>query len=120
MEEPVFTAKPKLHSSLAVRYLLLSLGWIFVLLGAVGAILPLLPTTPFILLAAFCFARGSEKAHGWLLENRIFGPLLRDWENGGAISPRAKAWLRPCWWPWPAIRLFSGRSRPGCESQSER
>ena len=57
------------------------LGLLFVGLGAIGAVLPLLPTTPFILLAAWCFARSSPRLHGWLLSSELFGPLLRDWEE---------------------------------------
>ena len=57
------------------------LGLVFVALGAVGAVLPLLPTTPFILLAAGCFARSSPRLHRWLLESELFGPTLRDWEQ---------------------------------------
>lgn len=53
--------------------------------------LPLLPTTPFVLLAAFCFARGSERMHRWLHHSRVFGPLLHDWAAGGAISRPTKA-----------------------------
>ncbi len=67
------------------------LGGFFVLLGAIGVILPLLPTTPFILLAAFCFARGSEKFHSWLLDHQTFGPLIHNWNEHGVVSGGAKA-----------------------------
>jgi uncharacterized membrane protein YbaN (DUF454 family) len=66
-------------------------GGFFVLLGAIGVVLPLLPTTPFILLAAFCFARGSEKFHSWLLDHQTFGPLIYNWNEHGVVSVRAKA-----------------------------
>lgn len=59
-------------------------------LGAVGAILPLLPTVPFMLLAAFCFARGSRRFHDWLLAHPAFGPAIHDWSAHGAISRRGK------------------------------
>ena len=59
-------------------------------LGALGIALPLLPTTPFVLLAAFAFAQSSEKLHRWLLEHNVFGPLIDNWHRYGAISRRAK------------------------------
>lgn len=59
-------------------------------LGAAGVFLPLLPTVPFMLLAAFCFARGSEPFHRWLLAHPRFGPAIRDWRAHGAISRRGK------------------------------
>lgn len=65
-------------------------GLVALALGALGAVLPLLPTTPFILLSAFCFARSSPRLHDWLLTHRIFGPLILNWEREGAISRRAK------------------------------
>ncbi len=58
--------------------------------GAVGVFVPLLPTVPFMLLAAFCFARGSEPFHRWLIDHPRFGPAIRDWRAHGAISRRAK------------------------------
>ncbi|MEM8742615.1 MAG: YbaN family protein [Pseudomonadota bacterium] len=66
---------------------LLSLG-----LGALGVVLPLLPTVPFMLLAAFCFARSSPRFHDWLLAHRTFGPQIVAWRDHGAIPRRAK-WI---------------------------
>jgi len=59
-------------------------------LGAAGVLLPLLPTTPFLILAAYCFSRGSPKLHAWLVNHRIFGPPIRDWREHRAISRAAK------------------------------
>lgn len=59
-------------------------------LGVIGIALPFLPTTPFMILAAFCFAKGSERLHRWLVDHPRFGPAIRDWKRYGAISPRAK------------------------------
>ncbi len=69
-------------------------GVLALALGLVGIVLPLLPTTPFVLLAAFCFSRSSARAERWLLEHPRFGPMLRDWRISRAIPRRAKqiAW----------------------------
>ena len=61
-----------------------------VVLAGLGVALPLLPTTPFLLLAAFAFARSSERWHDWLLGHRLFGPIIDDWRRHGAIDRRAK------------------------------
>ena len=66
------------------------MGLLFLLLGGIGVVLPLLPTTPFVLLAAACFARSSPRMHGWLLNSELFGPMLRDWETNKCISTRVK------------------------------
>ena len=65
-------------------------GVLAVVLGVIGIVVPLLPTTPFLLLAAACFARGSQRMHGWLLNNRVFGKFLSDYEQGRGIPVRAK------------------------------
>lgn len=75
---------------LVLRALWMSVGAISLALGAVGVILPLLPTTPFVLLAAFAFARSSPRLRNWLTGHRIFGPIIDDWEAHGAIAPRYK------------------------------
>ncbi len=59
-------------------------------LGMLGVILPLLPTTPLVLLAAFCFSKGSPRLQAWLLRHKQFGPMIRDWQAHGAIDRRAK------------------------------
>lgn len=73
-----------------MRYLWAIFGLISLALGLIGVVLPLLPTVPFILLAAFCFARSSEKLHNWLLSHPNFGPAITDWHSHGAVSRRAK------------------------------
>lgn len=73
-----------------VRWTWLIAGWAALALGTVGIFLPLIPTTPFILVAAWCFSKGSKRMHRWLLEHRRFGPIVRDWERYGVIRLRAK------------------------------
>lgn len=72
------------------RYLWLALGFASVGLGILGAFLPILPTTPFMLLAAMAFAKSSPRLHRWIVEHPTFGPPVRDWQSSGAISRRAK------------------------------
>lgn len=73
-----------------MRYMWIGLGLLAVGLGVLGLALPLLPTTPFMLLAAACFAKSSPRLHDWLLTHRVFGPTIRDWRDHRAIRPRAK------------------------------
>ena len=92
------------------RALWLSAGVLALATGIVGMFLPLLPTTPFVLLAALCFSRGSERCERWLLEHPRFGPMVRDWRANHAIPWRAKqlAWAMMAagsvwaWWAMPA------------------
>lgn len=71
-----------------IGYLLL--GLVSLLLGAIGAFVPLLPTVPFLLLAAFCFARSSPRLERWLVGHERFGPHIAAWRSQGAISPAGK------------------------------
>ncbi|MCK0068123.1 MULTISPECIES: YbaN family protein [Kordiimonas] len=73
-----------------MRYIWMACGWIAFVLGVIGAFLPLLPTVPFLLLAAFCFSRGSDKLHNWLLNHEKFGPPIAEWRKHGAIATRVK------------------------------
>jgi uncharacterized membrane protein YbaN (DUF454 family) len=82
----------------------LAAGALALLTGIVGSFLPLLPTTPFVLLAAFCFARGSPRWEAWLLAHAHFGPLVRDWRERRAIPLRAK------WLAWTMMALGSAWS----------
>ncbi len=74
----------------AGRWLLVGLGLFFVGLGAIGAFLPLLPTTPFLLLASICFVRSSPRLNRWLLRSRLFGPFLRDWQKHRGVRLHVK------------------------------
>ena len=65
-------------------------GWLCVVLAAAGVVLPLLPTTPFVLLASSCFIRSSPRARKWLMNSRWFGPSLRDWNEHRAIRRSVK------------------------------
>ena len=73
-----------------MRLVWLTLGLAFLAVGLVGVVLPVLPTTPFLLLAAGCFANSSPRLHGWLLGHPVFGPPIRNWEENRAISRPAK------------------------------
>lgn len=82
--------EPEPVSSGPLRWLLLGAGFAFVGLAALGAALPVLPTAPLLLVAAACFARSSARFYHWLLTNRLFGPLIRDWRETRSIPFRAK------------------------------
>ncbi len=73
-----------------IRWLWFLFGLLSVGLGILGAFLPILPTTPFMLLAAFAFGKSSPRFHRWIVDHPTFGPPVRDWQSHGAISRRAK------------------------------
>lgn len=72
------------------RLLLLLSGWIAVVLATLGVVLPLLPTTPFLLLAAWCFSRSSPRFHHWLLYRSWFGGYIRHWQEHKGLPRKAK------------------------------
>jgi hypothetical protein len=81
---------PVPHASPVVRWVLLGVGLAALALGVVGMFLPVLPTTPFLLVAATCFARGSPRLHRRLYQSTTFGPTLREWREHRAIPWRTK------------------------------
>lgn len=98
--------------------MLLGVGWLSVTLGVIGIFLPVLPTTPFLLLAAACFARSSQRFYDWLVTHPRLGPWLRDYLEGNGIPRKAKIysiatmWLSigvSCWLvplPWARVGML--------------
>ena len=73
-----------------MRILWLAAGLLFTALGIIGAFLPVMPTTVFLLVAAACFARSSPRLYGWLVNHPVFGPPIRNWHENGAVSRASK------------------------------
>ncbi|MCK4477791.1 YbaN family protein [Candidatus Bathyarchaeota archaeon] len=73
-------------------------GTIFLGLGAIGIFIPILPTTPFLLLSAACYYKGSERLHRWMLNNRWFGSYIKNYKEGKGISLRNKAFIIALLW----------------------
>lgn len=76
--------------NIATRYLLILTGWVSVILGVIGIVLPLLPTTPFILLAGGCFAKSSPRFHQWLLDHAFFGAIIKNYQNKQGLPRKVK------------------------------
>lgn len=101
------------------RHFYLVSGWLSLAFGAIGAFLPLLPTVPFVILAAFCFARSSPRLEAWLLNHRHFGHHIVAWREKGAISHKGKvaasiafaasiiAALLFAPWPWMMVPIVA-------------
>lgn len=92
MERPPqdFSTHVRKHRSSTVRVALVLLGSAFVALGVAGIFLPVLPTTPFLLVAAACYARASRRFYNALLNNRWFGPAVLEWQQHRSIRYRTK------------------------------
>ena len=73
-----------------IRIFYIVSGIISLIIGLIGIFLPILPTTPFLLLSAACFYRGSEKLHDWLLNSSIFGPSIKSYEEKGGLTKTTK------------------------------
>lgn len=74
----------------SLRPLLFILGWLSVILGFIGALLPIMPTTPFLILAAYLFSKSSPRFHAWLLSLPKFGPVIQEWESKKVIRKDVK------------------------------
>ncbi len=108
-----------MYRNLVVRYLLLGTGWLSVALGVVGIFLPVLPTTPFLLLAAACFVRSSRRFYDWLVMHPRLGPWFRDYLEGNGVPLKGKVysiiamWLSialSCWlvpMPWARAGMLT-------------
>lgn len=89
-----------------IKILLISVGWLSIALGALGAILPLLPTTPFILLAAACFAKSSPRFHSWLLTHRHLGPIIRQYQSGNGLPRKVRQRALTAIWASMALSML--------------
>lgn len=98
MKESATPSAPRAPRSPWVRHLLTAAGVVCVALALIGIVLPLLPTTPFLLLAAACFARSSPRLDDWLHHNRLFGPYLRAYRAGHGIPLPAKVSIIALLW----------------------
>ncbi|MEM7765900.1 MAG: YbaN family protein [Pseudomonadota bacterium] len=83
-------------------------GLLCVGFGAIGAVLPLIPTTPFLLLAAFAFARSSTRLHNWLVGHKRLGPLIRNWQRHGAIDRKTKTLSLAAMAAMPVVSVYFG------------
>ena len=99
------------------------LGFLFLLLGFIGALLPIMPTVPFILAAAACFARSSPKMHRWMRQHKKYGHAIRNWEEKRCISRKMKVFsitmimggggtstflfVPPGWMSWAVFGVFA-------------
>lgn len=90
MDRIDYSHEVRAHNARTVRFVFAGLGSLFVAIGLVGAVLPVLPTTPFMLLAAACYARASPRFYNWLLNTRAFGPLIREWRQYRSIPWKTK------------------------------
>ncbi|MGQ9612953.1 MAG: YbaN family protein [Chloroflexus sp.] len=83
-------AVQKRRNSFLVRVILLTVGSVALLIAALGLVIPGLPTTPFVLIAAACYIRSSERLYRWLVTNRFFGPVIETWRKERGLTLRTK------------------------------
>ncbi|MGE8499255.1 MAG: YbaN family protein [Pseudomonas sp.] len=88
----------RINRNPAIRYALLAVGWLSVALGVIGIFVPILPTTPFLLLAAACFMRSSERFYHWLVDHPHLGPWIRDYLEGNGIPLKGKVYALGLMW----------------------
>ncbi|AKH70251.1 hypothetical protein IMCC21906_02606 [Spongiibacter sp. IMCC21906] len=90
--------EPFEHQNRFIRYSLLVIGWVSFILGMIGLLLPVVPTSPFLILSAACFLRSSPKFYYWLVNHRWFGRYIRYYLNGEGIPRRAKVMILSLLW----------------------
>ena len=105
-----------------MKIFLLAVGWISLGLGAIGLFIPVLPTTPFVLLSAACFLRSSERLHGWLVDHPVFGVHIEEYLAGRGLTRKTKViaigtlwgsvivstvFFVPCLWPTSSSALIA-------------
>lgn len=95
-----------------MKWILLGIGWLAFVLGILGIFLPFLPTTPFLLLAALCFSKSSERLHQWLLRTPFAGQIIRDWQEKKVIPLRAKFTATILLLPTMAYLVWEARLPP--------
>ncbi|MBN1464563.1 YbaN family protein [candidate division KSB1 bacterium] len=88
------------------RWILILSGSLALSLGLLGIFLPLLPTTPFVLIAAACYARSSRRLYVWLLQHKWFGPYIRNWREHKAIPRRSKIIILLLLWSTLSLTAF--------------
>jgi len=88
------------------RQLLIVTGTICVVIGVIGIFIPILPTTPFLLLAAACYLRSSQKFHSWLMNNRLFGTYIRNYTEGRGIPIKVKLFTIVLLWVTIGISIW--------------
>ncbi|KRC12412.1 hypothetical protein ASE11_01100 [Hydrogenophaga sp. Root209] len=110
--QPTAPDSAALHRSRVMRWLLWLAGSVSLLLGLIGVVLPGLPTTPFVLLAAACYAKASPRLHGWLLNHRFLGPMVRDWETHRSLTRRSKTVAQVSMVVMVGLSAWSFRGQP--------
>lgn len=79
-----------MSANFALKTILFILGWFSIILALIGAVLPIMPTAPFLILAAYFFSKSSPRVHSWLTRLPYFGDVIIDWEKNRVIKPAAK------------------------------
>ncbi|MFO7991865.1 MAG: YbaN family protein [Thermoplasmata archaeon] len=106
MKKKDYLCLTQLSPNKYVRVLLMLAGTFFVVIGMIGVVLPILPTTPFLLLAAACYSKSSKRCHDWLLTNRVFGNYIRNYLEGNGIPMRVKIYTIAFLWVIISISAF--------------